>query len=119
MRVALVCPYSLAHPGGVQGQVLGLARALRTPGGPARGLRGGWGWRAPWCARRPARRGRGDASAARPPGAGWGGPCGGGGRRGGGGGGWGALSRRGGGGGRGRRSAGRGSFPWGGCGCCA
>ncbi|MDA8267875.1 MAG: glycosyltransferase family 4 protein [Actinomycetota bacterium] len=28
MRVALVCPYGLDHPGGVQGQVLGLARAL-------------------------------------------------------------------------------------------
>ena len=36
MRVALVCPYSLAHPGGVQGQVLGLARALRTLGVTAR-----------------------------------------------------------------------------------
>ena len=32
MRVALVCPYSLALPGGVQGQVLGLARALRSLG---------------------------------------------------------------------------------------
>ena len=29
MRVALLCPYSLSRPGGVQGQVLGLARALR------------------------------------------------------------------------------------------
>jgi phosphatidylinositol alpha-mannosyltransferase len=28
MRVAVVCPYSLSVPGGVQGQVLGLARAL-------------------------------------------------------------------------------------------
>ena len=28
MRVGLVCPYSLTLPGGVQGQVLGLARAL-------------------------------------------------------------------------------------------
>lgn len=28
MRVALVCPYSLSVPGGVQGQVLGLARAF-------------------------------------------------------------------------------------------
>lgn len=36
MRVALVCPYSLALPGGVQGQVLGLARALRGLGVPAR-----------------------------------------------------------------------------------
>ena len=32
MRVGLVCPYSLTVPGGVQGQVLGLARALRTLG---------------------------------------------------------------------------------------
>jgi len=32
MRVGLVCPYSLSVPGGVQGQVLGLARALRTRG---------------------------------------------------------------------------------------
>jgi len=30
MRVALWCPYSLSRPGGVQGQVLGLARALRA-----------------------------------------------------------------------------------------
>lgn len=30
MRIAVVCPYSLSLPGGVQGQVLGLARALRT-----------------------------------------------------------------------------------------
>lgn len=30
MRIGLVCPYSLTLPGGVQGQVLGLARALRT-----------------------------------------------------------------------------------------
>ena len=29
MRVALLSPYSLSVPGGVQGQVLGLARALR------------------------------------------------------------------------------------------
>ena len=28
LRVALVCPYSLSRPGGVQGQVLGLARGL-------------------------------------------------------------------------------------------
>lgn len=28
LRVALVCPYSLSRPGGVQGQVLGLARCL-------------------------------------------------------------------------------------------
>ena len=32
MRVALVCPYSLSRPGGVQGQVLGLARALEVLG---------------------------------------------------------------------------------------
>jgi phosphatidylinositol alpha-mannosyltransferase len=29
MKVAMVCPYSLSRPGGVQGQVLGLARELR------------------------------------------------------------------------------------------
>jgi len=32
MRVGLVCPYSLAVPGGVQAQVLGLARVLRGLG---------------------------------------------------------------------------------------
>lgn len=32
MKVALVCPYSLTLPGGVQGQVLGLARALSEMG---------------------------------------------------------------------------------------
>lgn len=32
MRVALVCPYSLSRPGGVQGQVQGLARALEAAG---------------------------------------------------------------------------------------
>jgi phosphatidylinositol alpha-mannosyltransferase len=32
MRIALVCPYSLTVPGGVQSQVLGLARALRASG---------------------------------------------------------------------------------------
>jgi phosphatidylinositol alpha-mannosyltransferase len=32
VRVGLVCPYSLSVPGGVQGQVLGLARALRALG---------------------------------------------------------------------------------------
>ncbi|HUY64448.1 MAG TPA: glycosyltransferase family 4 protein [Acidimicrobiales bacterium] len=32
MRVALVTPYSLSVPGGVQGQVLGLARALNAAG---------------------------------------------------------------------------------------
>lgn len=36
MRVGLVCPYSLTVPGGVQGQVLGLARALRAGGIEAR-----------------------------------------------------------------------------------
>ncbi|MDP8937326.1 MAG: glycosyltransferase family 4 protein [Actinomycetota bacterium] len=38
MRVALVCPYSLSLPGGVQGQVLGLARALRALGHTVRVL---------------------------------------------------------------------------------
>lgn len=32
LRVGMVCPYSLTLPGGVQMQVLGLARALRTLG---------------------------------------------------------------------------------------
>ncbi len=32
MRVALLCPYSLSRPGGVQGQVLGLAVALTNAG---------------------------------------------------------------------------------------
>ncbi|MHB8682107.1 MAG: glycosyltransferase family 4 protein [Acidimicrobiales bacterium] len=32
MRVAVVCPYSLSAPGGVQGQALGLAGALRRAG---------------------------------------------------------------------------------------
>jgi phosphatidylinositol alpha-mannosyltransferase len=32
VRVGLICPYSLTLPGGVQGQVLGLARALRSRG---------------------------------------------------------------------------------------
>ena len=32
MRLALLCPYSLSVPGGVQGQVLGLARELDTMG---------------------------------------------------------------------------------------
>ncbi|MGZ6886721.1 MAG: glycosyltransferase family 4 protein [Acidimicrobiia bacterium] len=36
MRVAILCPYSLSVPGGVQGQVLGLARALRAIGVDAR-----------------------------------------------------------------------------------
>ena len=38
MRVGLVCPYSLTLPGGVQGQVLGLGRALRDLGVDARVL---------------------------------------------------------------------------------
>jgi phosphatidyl-myo-inositol alpha-mannosyltransferase len=38
VRVGLVCPYSLTLPGGVQGQVLGLARALRTSGHEVRVL---------------------------------------------------------------------------------
>src|SRR5215211_9207856 len=38
MRVGLVCPYSLAVPGGVQAQVLGLARVLRDIGHEARVL---------------------------------------------------------------------------------
>jgi phosphatidylinositol alpha-mannosyltransferase len=38
MRVGLVCPYSLTVPGGVQGQVLGLAHALRHLGHDARVL---------------------------------------------------------------------------------
>jgi phosphatidylinositol alpha-mannosyltransferase len=32
MKVAMVCPYSLSVPGGVQGQVLGIARGLRSRG---------------------------------------------------------------------------------------
>jgi phosphatidylinositol alpha-mannosyltransferase len=32
MKIAMLSPYSLSRPGGVQGQVLGLARALRTLG---------------------------------------------------------------------------------------
>lgn len=38
MRVGLVCPYSLTVPGGVQGQVLGLTKALHRQGIPARVL---------------------------------------------------------------------------------
>ena len=38
MRIGLVCPYSLTLPGGVQGQVLGLARALRSAGHEAQVL---------------------------------------------------------------------------------
>ncbi len=36
MKVSIVSPYSLSAPGGVQGQVLGLARALRVIGVDAR-----------------------------------------------------------------------------------
>ncbi len=38
MRIGIVCPYSLTLPGGVQMQVLGLARALRRKGHPVRVL---------------------------------------------------------------------------------
>lgn len=38
MRVGLLCPYSLSIPGGVQGQVMGLARTLRGRGHEARVL---------------------------------------------------------------------------------
>jgi phosphatidylinositol alpha-mannosyltransferase len=38
VRVGLICPYSLTLPGGVQGQVLGLGRALRRLGVDARVL---------------------------------------------------------------------------------
>jgi phosphatidylinositol alpha-mannosyltransferase len=38
LRVGLVCPYSLSIPGGVQGQVLGIARAMRSMGVEARVL---------------------------------------------------------------------------------
>jgi phosphatidylinositol alpha-mannosyltransferase len=38
VRVGLVCPYSLTLPGGVQGQVLGLGRALQRAGVQARVL---------------------------------------------------------------------------------
>lgn len=38
MRIGMVCPYSLSVPGGVQGQVLGLARALRARGETVRVL---------------------------------------------------------------------------------
>ena len=38
VRVGLVCPYSLTIPGGVQGQVMGLARALRELGHDVRVL---------------------------------------------------------------------------------
>ncbi len=38
MRVGMICPYSLTVPGGVQTQVLGLARALRRKGHAVRVL---------------------------------------------------------------------------------
>lgn len=38
MRIGIVCPYSLTIPGGVQGQVLGLARTLRHLGHDTRVL---------------------------------------------------------------------------------
>src|SRR5436190_4828731 len=38
VRIGIVCPYSLTLPGGVQGQVLGLARSLRAMGHEARVL---------------------------------------------------------------------------------
>src|SRR5689334_794837 len=38
LRIALVCPYSLTIPGGVQAQVMGLARQLRALGHEARVL---------------------------------------------------------------------------------
>ena len=38
LRIGLVCPYSLTVPGGVQAQVLGLARELRRQGHEARVL---------------------------------------------------------------------------------
>ncbi|HWE71045.1 MAG TPA: glycosyltransferase family 4 protein [Acidimicrobiales bacterium] len=34
LRIALVCPYSLSRPGGVQGQVMGLSRVLSERGHP-------------------------------------------------------------------------------------
>jgi len=38
LRIGLLCPYSLTTPGGVQGQVMGLARALRRMGHEVRVL---------------------------------------------------------------------------------
>jgi len=38
MRIGVICPYSLTIPGGVQGQVLGLARTLRRLGHDTRVL---------------------------------------------------------------------------------
>jgi phosphatidylinositol alpha-mannosyltransferase len=36
VRIGMVCPYSISVPGGVQEQVLGLARSLRSKGHPTR-----------------------------------------------------------------------------------
>jgi phosphatidylinositol alpha-mannosyltransferase len=36
VRIGMVCPYSISVPGGVQEQVLGLARSLRAKGHPTR-----------------------------------------------------------------------------------
>ena len=38
MRIGIISPYSLTLPGGVQGQVLSLARVLRTKGHETRVL---------------------------------------------------------------------------------
>ena len=38
MRIGLICPYSLSVPGGVQAQVMGLARAVRAAGEETRVL---------------------------------------------------------------------------------
>jgi phosphatidyl-myo-inositol alpha-mannosyltransferase len=38
LRIGMLCPYSLTTPGGVQGQVMGLARALRKMGHEVRVL---------------------------------------------------------------------------------
>jgi phosphatidylinositol alpha-mannosyltransferase len=38
VKVGILCPYSVTIPGGVQGQVLALARALRSKGHPTRVL---------------------------------------------------------------------------------
>ncbi|HTV12643.1 MAG TPA: glycosyltransferase family 4 protein [Acidimicrobiales bacterium] len=38
LRVAMVCPYSLSIPGGVQGQVMGIAKAMRELGVEVRAL---------------------------------------------------------------------------------
>ena len=38
MRIGIICPYSLTLPGGGQGQVLGVARVLRSIGHPTRVL---------------------------------------------------------------------------------